>query len=205
MLVTPAILGSLFPETPATTLASFIDPLNTILAKYEINTPLRVAAFLAQVGHESAGFKHMLENLNYSAAGLLATFPRYFNATTAAAYQRQPEKIANHVYANRLGNGPESSGDGWKFRGHGLIQLTGKSNISAFAATINKDIDATLIYLMTPAGATEAAAWYWKSHSLNALADTKQITKITQVINGGTIGLEQRKKLYDKACELLVH
>ena len=171
-----------------------------ILPKYDINTPERVAAFLSQCGHESADFSAVLENLNYGAKGLMGTFKKYFpNQALAESYERKPEKIANRVYADRMGNGSEDSGDGWKYRGKGLIQLTGKDNHSKFAKSIGKSLDETLEYLLTKDGAMESACWYWKERKINAPADKCDTVAVTKLINGGTIGLDDRQKRFDNA------
>jgi len=176
-----------------------VEALNTILPTFDIDTPDRVAAFLAQAGHESGMFKYKVENLNYSAKALLATFPKYFNAATADLYQRQPEKIANRVYANRMGNRDESSGDGFKYRGRGYIQLTGKNNYTACGTDIGKDLVSDPSYLETIEGAVVSACWFWKTNKLNEWADKKDIKTLTKRINGGFIGLEHRTELYTKA------
>lgn len=164
-----------------------------ILPKYEINTSLRVAAFFAQCGHESLDFTVLRENLNYGAKGLRATFPKYFPTDELAAkYERKPEMIANKVYANRMLNGDESSGDGWKFRGRGAIQITGKENYTKLAKFLNKTIDETIQYCETLDGAIESACWFWDTRDLNALADKSDILQLTKKINGGTIGLPDR-------------
>lgn len=183
----------------------WVEPLNTILPKYEINTAPRIAGFIAQVGHESLNFKVLEENLNYSADGLNKIFPKYFIKVGLDAndYHRQPEKIANVVYANRMGNGNASSGDGWKHRGRGAIQLTGKDNYTAFAKTVNKSVDEVITYLGTKSGALESACWYWNSRNINAAADAGDIVKMTKLVNGGTIGLEDRKSHYDNAIKIL--
>ncbi len=169
--------------------------------RFEINTGPRIAGFLAQCAHESVKFKATSENLNYGAHALLLTFPKYFDATRAAAYARQPEKIANRVYANRMDNGPEESGDGWKYRGRGFIQLTGKRNYTAFDAAVKADgaIVAEPSVVAEPENAALSAAWFWKSHGLNEIADTQDVVRMTKVINGGTIGLDERKRLYLQA------
>lgn len=177
--------------------------LNEVLPKYQINTAERVAAFLSQVAVESSEFEDLVENLNYSADGLKKTFGKYFKDVDPNAYARQPEKIANHVYANRLGNGSESSGDGWKFRGHGLIQLTGRENVTNFAKDIDKSLEDTLTYLKTNEGALEGACWFWNSRNINAAADAKDIVKISKLVNGGSHGLEDRKKYYATATKVL--
>ena len=171
-----------------------IAQIPAVQEKFEINTPLRLAHFLAQCGHESGGFKVVSENLNYSAAGLQSIFKKYFTPESAKEYQRKPEKIANIVYANRMGNGPQASGEGYKFRGRGLIQLTGKSNYSGFATDSGITIDEAVAYLSTPEGAVESAAWFWNKNGLNALADKDDVTAVTKRINGGTIGLDDRIK-----------
>lgn len=179
--------------------------LNKVFPKYEINTPKRAAGFLAQCGHESLDFTVLKENLNYGAKGLRATFPKYFpDDATAAKYERKPEMIANKIYASRMGNGDEASGEGYKFRGRGAIQLTGKENYTKFAASIGKSVDETIAYLETLEGAVESACWFWKSRNLNATCDADDIVKMTKLINGGTIGLEDRKSHYEKAKKILV-
>jgi putative chitinase len=179
--------------------------LLNVLDKYEINTNNRIAGFLAQCGHESADFTVLKENLNYGAAGLRGTFGKYFaDDATAKAYERQPEKIANRVYANRMGNGNEASGDGFKYRGRGAIQLTGHDNYQAFATAIGQSLPDTIAYLETLEGAIESAAWFWKKNGLNATCDADDIVAMTKKINGGTIGLDDRKAHYLKAKSLLV-
>lgn len=179
--------------------------LLNVLDKYDINTNNRIAGFLAQCGHESADFTVLKENLNYGAAGLRGTFGKYFaDDATAKAYERQPEKIANRVYANRMGNGNEASGDGFKYRGRGAIQLTGHDNYQAFATAIGQSLPDTIAYLETLEGAIESAAWFWKTHGLNATCDADDIVAMTKKINGGTIGLDDRKAHYEKAKSLIV-
>ena len=178
--------------------------LSGILPDYEINTPERIAAFLAQCVHESAGFKAIKENLNYKATSLLKVFPKYFKtAEQAEQYAHNPEMIANLVYANRMGNGAESSGDGFRYCGRGLIQLTGHDNYQAFADSIDCDIDTLPEYLATFEGAVQSAAWFWETNNLNQLADQQDIVALTKRINGGTIGLEDRQKHYAHALEIL--
>lgn len=183
-----------------------ITQIPDIQTKFEINTPLRLAHFLAQAGHESGGFKFINENLNYGAKGLLGIFPKYFNAQTAALYERKPEKIANVVYASRMGNGDKASGDGYKFRGRGYIQLTGKDNYKAFDAVVaenileNPDLVATKYPLMS-------AAWFFHKNGLHKIADEGAtdavVTKITKRVNGGTIGLADRLKHFKEYHALL--
>ena len=196
--VTADLLKKLFPTNKKCD--ALCTALCAVLPKYEINTPNRIAAFLAQCGHESGGFTVLQENLNYSAEGLRKIFPSRF-ATVAAAqpYHRQPEKIANKIYCDRMGNGSESSGDGYKFRGRGAIQLTGKENYSNFAKSIGKSLDETVAYCETLEGAICSAAWFWTTRKLNVCADCGDILSMTKKINGGTIGLEDRKKHYEHA------
>lgn len=174
---------------------------------FEINTPLRLAHFLSQCGHESAGFKAVSENLNYSAAALQSVFRKYFpDETTAAQYARKPEMIANKVYASRMDNGDENSGDGWKFRGRGYIQLTGKFNYSKFNESVEEDIlsEPDLVSTKYP---LLSAAWFWYSNGLNDLADKGasdvEVTAVTKRINGGTIGLQDRIKHFKEYYHLL--
>jgi len=175
-----------------------------ILPKYQIDTPERVAAFLAQCGHESMDFNVLKENLNYSAQGLMLTWPKRFVSTQIAnQYARKPEKIANKVYANRLGNGPEVSGDGWKYRGRGAIQLTGKANYQDFANSIGMTLTDVVPYLETIHGAIESACYYWSKHNLNRFADARDIKNLTIAINGGLHGFEQRKQKYIKCLGVL--
>lgn len=168
-----------------------------------INTEKRVSLFLAQTSHESAEYTRISENLNYSASGLRKIFKKYFTEEQAEQYARQPERIANRVYANRMGNGSESSGDGWRFRGHGLIQLTGKNNHQAFADFLKIPMNKCLEYLTTREGALHSAVWYWNVNSLNRYADKSDVLGSTKVINGGTIGLEQRTEEFHRILKIL--
>lgn len=173
------------------------------LPKYEIDTPNRMAMFFAQCGHESLNFRVLEENLNYSAKGLNAVFPKYFQRAgrDATLFARNPRAIANVVYANRMGNGDSHSDDGWLFRGKGAIQLTGRNNTTAFANAIGRSVERTLEYLFTKEGALEAACWFWKANGLNDLSD--DIKKATRKINGGTIGIADRTHHYHRALEIL--
>ena len=176
-------------------------------AKFQINTPLRLAHFLAQCGHESGGFKVTSENLNYSAKGLMGIFKKYFpTQQLAESYQRQPQKIANKVYASRMDNGNEASGDGFKFRGRGYIQLTGRANYTAFGKAINEDI-ANNPDVVSGKYALLSAAWFWSKNGLNRLADGGStdtvVTSITKRVNGGTIGLADRIKHFKEYFHLL--
>lgn len=173
-----------------------------VMEKYQINTPLRIAHFLSQCAHESGNFLATQENLNYSAKALSQTFKKYFLTEAAAArYERQPERIANLVYANRMGNGPESSGDGFRYRGRGYIQLTGKINYQAFDKVVNDDItnNPDLVATKYP---LLSAGWYWNGRGLNSIADLGAtetvVTQITKKINGGTHGLMDRIAKFNK-------
>ena len=176
-------------------------------AKFEINTPLRLAHFLAQCGHESGGFRVTQENLNYSAKGLAGIFKKYFPTEAAATpYARNPQKIANKVYANRMSNGSEASGDGYKFRGRGYIQLTGRDNYTQFGKAIGEDI-ANNPDVVSSNYALLSAAWFWSKNGLNKLADggasDTVVTSITKRVNGGTIGLADRIKHFKEYYHLL--
>ena len=177
--------------------------LEQLLDDYEINTPQRVAAFVAQCAHESGNFVFIKENLNYKAASLMKTFGKYFpTADIAAQYANKPERIANRVYANRMGNGDEASGDGFRYCGRGLIQLTGKSNYSNFADSIETAVEETSAYLETFEGAVQSACWFWETNNLNQYADSNDILTMTKRINGGTIGLDDRIKHYNHALHV---
>jgi putative chitinase len=184
-----------------------IDSIPEVAAKFGINTPLRVAHFLAQCGHESGGFRVTQENLNYSAKGLNGIFRKYFPTEAAATpYARQPQKIANKVYANRMANGSEASGDGYKFRGRGYIQLTGRDNYTQFGKAIGVDIPNNPD-LVSSKYALASAAWFWSKNGLNKLADNGAtdtvVTSITKRVNGGTIGLPDRIKHFKEYYHLL--
>jgi putative chitinase len=184
---------------------AWADAAMEILPKYEINTPNRVAGFFAQTGHESQSLKVLEENLFYRAETLDKIFPKYFKnaGRNAAEYAKQPQKIANVVYANRMGNGDAASNDGYNFRGRGPIQLTGRENYTNFGKTVGLTAEEVIDYIQTKKGALESACWYWKSRNLNATCDANDIVKMTKLINGGTIGLEDRKKHYDEALAIL--
>ena len=177
-----------------------------VVEKFEINTPLRLAHFLAQCGHESGGFKVVSENLNYGAAGLQSIFKKYFTAESAKEYQRKPEKIANIVYANRMGNGNQASGEGYKFRGRGFIQLTGKENYTAFDKSVEDDILANPDLVATKYPLL-SAAWFFHKNGLHKIADEGAtdavVTKVTKRVNGGTIGLPDRIKHFNEYNNLL--
>jgi putative chitinase len=173
-------------------------------SKFGIDTPLKLAHFLAQCGHESAGFKVTSENLNYSAQGLKNIFPKYFKTVLAENYARNPQKIANLVYGNRMGNGPESSGEGFKFRGRGFIQLTGKDNYTAFGKSINEDITSNPDLVSTKYPLL-SAAWFFSRNCLKKCVDASDatVTSVTKCVNGGTIGLPDRIKHFKEYYKLL--
>ena len=174
-----------------------------ILADYDINTPTRMAAFLAQTAHESGGYRAIKENLNYKAASLRKVFPKYFPTDElASAYAQKPEMIANRVYGGRMGNGDEHSGDGWKFCGRGLIQLTGKDNYTRYAESTEQTLDEASEHLTTFEGCVQSAAWFWEANNLNQWADKGDILTLTKRINGGVIGLEDRVKHYNHALHI---
>jgi putative chitinase len=178
--------------------------LDQLLDDYNINTPLRVAHFVAQCAHESGNFVFIKENLNYKAASLQKTFAKYFpTAELASQYANRPEKIANRVYANRMGNGDEASGDGWLYCGRGLIQLTGKDNYTFFAGSLDISVEEAAEYLATFEGAAQSACWYWEQNNLNRFADANDTKGLTRAINGGYIGLEDRISHTEHALHVL--
>ena len=198
----PIDLSGLKGHIPDTVIAQ----IPTVMEKFQINTPLRLAHFLAQCGHESGGFKAVQENLNYSADGLKKIFPKYFPGNLAESYARNPEKIASKVYGGRMGNGDETTKEGFKFRGRGYIQLTGKSNYTAFAQSIGEDTVANpdLVATKYPLA---SAAWFFSKNGLNTIADkgadTATVTAVTKRVNGGTIGLADRIKHFNEYYKLL--
>lgn len=178
--------------------------LDQLLPDYDINTPLRVAHFVAQCAHESGSFKFIEENLNYRAASLMSVFKKYFpTAELAQQYERKPQMIANRVYANRMGNGDEASGDGWRYRGRGLIQLTGKDNYTFFAGSLNISVEEAAEYMATFEGAAQSACFFWEQNNLNRFADANDVKGLTRAINGGYIGLEDRIKHTNHALHIL--
>lgn len=198
-------LKQLLPKNPY--VEQWHHALSQLLPDYEINTPQRIAAFIAQCSHESAGFMFLKENLNYKAATLRKIFPKYFPtdelAQRYASMPNKQEAIANKVYANRMGNGDEASGDGYRYCGRGLIQLTGKQNYSWFAASLGISVEEASEYLQTFEGAAQSACWFWETNNLNRFADAGDIKGLTKAINGGYIGLEDRIKHYEHALHVL--
>jgi putative chitinase len=204
MTITLELLKEIAPQTKSEKLEGFVEGLQDACDRFEINTTSRLACFLAQVAHESGGFNAVKENLNYGAQGLVNTFRKYFpTLESAQPYERKPEAIANRVYANRMGNGDEASGDGFKHRGRGLIQLTGHDNYVSFAADMGMTIDEAIDYLETYEGAAMSAAWFWWKNNLNTWADQEDMLTLTKRINGGTIGLEDRKHHFEIIKEAL--
>jgi len=198
-------LQAIMPSAKEENIEFYITALNEKLMEFEINTNLRVAHFIAQIAHESGCFKYRKENLNYSAKALRTVFGKYFTSDDMAdTHARKPEVIANIVYANRMGNNDSDSGDGWRYRGRGLIQLTGRDNYVRCGSAIDSNIEAEPDLLAEDANAAVAAAcWFWQSNKLNALADDDEIKKITRKINGGYNGLEDRIAILARAKTVL--
>jgi putative chitinase len=176
-----------------------------ILPLWSVDTIERVAMFVAQCGHESAGFRVLSENLNYSAKALNTIFPKYFRRAGRDAndYHRQPEKIANVIYANRMDNGDSNSGDGWRFRGGGILQLTGRYNYTQFGKAVEMSPEEAVEYVCTKKGALDSACWFWDTNNINKWCDAMDVVGATKRINGGTIGLDDRKKHYLHAIDVL--
>jgi putative chitinase len=201
-----------FNETQLTQILPGIKDLNNwftaftdILPNFDITTVNRVAMFLAQSGHETGNYTVFEENLNYTAQGLVNTFPNYFKTNDPNNYAHDPEKIANLVYSNRMGNGDVNSGDGWKFRGRGALQLTGKENYSLCSNALYGDLRLlnTPEILISFEGAIASACWFWQKHNLNILCDSGNIKEVTLLVNGGYIGLPDREIRYNKALSIL--
>jgi putative chitinase len=204
MEITRDQLAQIIPKNPY--IDQWCTALNKLLPDYSIDTPQRVASFVAQCAHESGNFVFLKENLNYKAASLRKIFPKYFPtdalAEQYASLPNKAEAIANRIYANRMGNGDEASGDGFRYCGRGLIQLTGKSNYSNFADSIETAVEETSAYLETFEGAVQSACWFWETNNLNQYADNNDILTMTKRINGGTIGLDDRIKHYNHALHV---
>ena len=205
MTLTQEQLHQLIPKNPY--VKYWQHALEQLLPDYEINTPQRMAAFLAQCAHESGGFIAVKENLNYRAASLRKIFPKYFPTDEIAQHYaglpNKQEAIANRVYANRMGNGDEQSGDGYRYCGRGLIQLTGKDNYFWFAESLEITPEEASDYMETFEGAAQSACWFWETNKLNQWADKGDILTLTKRINGGTIGLEDRIKHYEHALHVI--
>lgn len=198
-------LKQLLPKNPY--VQHWHTALSQLLPDYEINTSRRIAAFIAQCSHESAGFTALKENLNYRWQTLRKLFPKYFPtdelAQQYASLPNKQEAIANRIYGGRMGNGPEETGDGYRYCGRGLIQLTGKSNYTWFAASLGITVEEAAEYLGTFEGAAQSACWFWETNKLNQWADAGDMVTLTKRINGGTIGLDDRIKHYEHALHIL--
>lgn len=204
-LLTLDVLFDLFPNARKSRLNLQL-MLDIINESDVINTTNRVASFLAQCAHESGSFTIVRENMNYSSVGLRKTFSKYFPTDELAEqYARQPERIGNRVYASRMGNGPESSGDGYKYRGRGFIQLTGKNNYTECGKALNLPLLEKPEILESGGGATRSAMWYWDTNNLNRYADLDDIKGQTRVINGGYNGLDERTRYYEKCKTYLAN
>ena len=201
MQITIEQIKKIAPGAPDKAAGEFVDTFNKWSDKFGITTPLRAAHFISQCIHECAELKAFEENLNYSEKGLLKVFPKYFNSATAKQYARKPEKIANRIYANRMGNGNESSGDGWKYKGRGAIGLTGRSNYLAYSTSgfCIGDLIAHPEWLAKSPGCYKSAMWFWWNNGLNTIADTGDVNAVTKRVNGGYNGLDSRKKYLARA------
>ncbi|PCB11750.1 glycoside hydrolase family 19 protein [Pseudomonas aeruginosa] len=208
MLITEQQLLQIFPNVGPQA-GVFVGALHRGMTRFGITSPVRAAAFLAQAGHESSQLTRLVESLNYSARGLAATWPsRYRSAdgkpnALALNLARHPQAIANNTYASRNGNGDEASGDGWRYRGRGLLQITGRSNYRAAAAGLGQPLEAEPELLEQPEWAALSAAWWWATHGLNELADRGEFAAITRRINGGLIGQAERMALWERAKRVL--
>lgn len=201
MRITETQLRRVMPNAPADRVKGFVTTFGEWSDKFGITTGTRAAAFLAQVAHECSELKVMTENLNYSADGLLKVFPKYFTRSNVGLYARNPQKIGNRVYANRMGNGSEGSGDGYRYRGRGCIMITGRQNYKAYADSqyCNGDVMGHPEWLSQMPGALKSAMWYWQKRGLNKYADKGDFVGLTKAINGGYNGLTDRKKYYERA------
>jgi putative chitinase len=202
VLITAAQLSACFTGVDPALLAAQIDALNAVADDAQLFTPDRWAMFLGQVGVESCQFTHFEENLNYGAAALVTTWPHHFDAALAAQYARQPQRIANRAYAGRMGNGDEQSGDGWRYRGRGAIQLTGFNNYLAASQFLGIDLRGNPDLAAADARFA-VSAWYWRTHGLNAFADAHDCAGATKAVNGGLLGLSQRQAIADRSLVAL--
>jgi len=202
--MTPELLKKCMPAATIETCRLFAPHLTSAMVVYNISkTPRRTATFLANLAHESGSLNNLEENLNYSAKRLLQIFPKYFTVESADQYARQPQKIANRVYANRMGNGDEASGDGWKFRGRGPTMNTGKYMYQMLTKELNYDFIADPAALLKPGSGSHAAAWFWDYNGLNRTADIEGLQKIRKKVNGGLIGYEDFLQHYYHIKEVL--
>lgn len=205
MIIVESQIRRIMPNVKEARVKEFVKCFNEWSDRFGISTPLRFVHFIAQIAHESGEFKSMEENLNYSADGLLRVFPKYFTKETAAQYARKPEKIANKVYANRMGNGDEASGDGWRFKGRGAIGTTGRDNYKAYADSefCVGDLMSHPEWLAQSPGCYKSAMYFWWKNGLNQIADTDDVVKVTKRVNGGTNGLAQRQYYYRMAKRVM--
>lgn len=197
-MITAEQLSNIYTNTDDSVLAKFVDPINKVITKFQIDS---VAMFIAQMGHESGGLTVLEENLNYRADRLAEVFPRYFRDVDPSDYAHNPEKIANRVYANRMGNGDEDSGDGWKFHGRGAIQLTGHDNYVKFAHEMGMNIDDVPAYLLTSEGAVMSAGWFWDSRNIDDAGS--DVSEATRLVNGGENGLSEREAIFNTARSII--
>lgn len=199
-MITAAHLQAAGVQDPAT----WVQPVTDACALFKINTQPQIAAFLAQTAHESAGYTRLVENLNYSAEALQKIWPKRFPTLDfAKTFHRNPEKIANTVYADRMGNGAPASGDGWRYRGRGLKQLTGRDNYRHCSSSLGVDIEAAPDLLLQPKYAALSAGWFWSVNGCGALADAGEFERLTKRINGGLIGLADRKARHDRVLAVM--
>lgn len=205
MIITESQVRRIIPTAKNENVKAFVESFNKYAEMFGINTKLRVAGYLAQVFHESGNLSATSENLNYSADGLMKTWPKRFDRKKAEAYARQPEKIANYVYANRMGNGDEASGDGWRFRGRGYIGVTGRDNYQKYADSefCVGDLMSHPEWLAKQPGCQKSAMFFWYSNNLNRFADNDDIRGLSKAVNGGCIGLSNRMYLYRQAKKVL--
>jgi len=201
-VITEALLVQSQTCTPAMA-EKWCIPLQFVCKKYNINTPNRIAGFLAQVGHESGGFRFTVENLNYRAEALTRSWPTRFPPGVAESYAMQPERIANRAYSDRMGNGDEASGEGWLYRGRGLIQLTGKDSYAAFSLEADNEALIKPDLVAEPDLAALSAGWFWANKGLNIFADNKDIVGMTVKVNGGTNGLDDRQMRHSRLISCL--
>jgi putative chitinase len=203
-MITETQLSQIMPNLKPARRAECLPALVRAMEEFEINTPLRAAAFLAQLAHESAELARFEENLNYSWQGLRKIFKKYFRTDAEArAFHRQPERIANRVYGSRMGNGPEASGDGFRYRGRGPIQITGRANYKKYGDLLGLDLVGNPAQAATPEVGFRTAGVYWRENRLNDFADQQKFVTVTRLINGGTVGLEDRQKFYERAKSVL--
>jgi len=200
MVITAALLSSV-AKCPIDRVRAYVAPLNSAMAEFDITTPYRRAAFIAEAAYESEWFSVVEENLRYSAAALLRAFPSHFTPGDVPHYADFPERIANRVYANRMGNGNEASGDGWRYRGRGLLQITGRGEYAACGVNLGLPLVADPDLLLQPGNAARSAAWYWWSNHLNTLADLGKFAAITLRINGGEGGEAERADCWHRALQ----